>query len=178
MSWQPTIQHNGDVTYRLCPTFPPTEECFKANVLGTIRNTGGRDLITGKVKIPDVQCDKCTVSWYWEGGNDVLVFLSFFLFFFLSSSFLPSHLQFHLSYSNCADVQILAVGETATNGTSGSSSGMSKGGAVFLAIFLTTLVVLGAVAGVTFYLLKIGKIAFSSGSSTSSNSDYSRLSTA
>lgn len=74
MQWHVWADHGGWYSYRICLDGSDTEECFRQNILSNTNGEqqmtvthGSTDTYVAQMKIPDINCDHCTLSWLWHG---------------------------------------------------------------------------------------------------------------
>merc|ERR1712110_822206 len=80
MRWNVYADHGGWFEYRICLDGSDKEDCFRRNILlntaGQQKNWvthGSTNKYVTHIKIPDdLECDRCTLSWYWHGSWDPL----------------------------------------------------------------------------------------------------------
>jgi len=100
VEWRALANHGGIYSWRLCEDANnPTEDCFKKNTLEIVGGSGkGPDgkwkqaqdgTNKDKVKLPNISCDPCIISWRLDGEWEKTTFI------------------------NCADVRISGNGDSA-----------------------------------------------------------------
>ena len=85
MVWQVAANHGGKYQYRICTDGSDTEECFQRHVLQNDKGETWMEMsdkakvgtkFSQKMRIPSITCERCTLSFRWDGLHESVIFAS------------------------------------------------------------------------------------------------------